>query len=48
MVGLGLSKILAPPNMYRFEGSCHNYLNLNNYTPGAVFDGFLKVKCGQY
>ena len=28
------------PNIYRFEGSCCNYLNLNNYTPGAVFDEF--------
>ena len=27
----------CPPNIYRFEGSCHNYLNLNNYNPGAVF-----------
>ena len=43
MVGLGLSKIL-PPNIYRFEGSCHNYLNLNNYTPGAVFDQFFEGK----
>ena len=25
-------------NIYRFEGSCCNYLNLNNYTPGAVCD----------
>ena len=36
------------PNIYRFEGSCCNYLNLNNYTPGAVLMSFLKVKCGQY
>ena len=43
-----LDQDTGPPNIYRFEGSCHNYLNLNNYTPGAVFDEFLKVKCGQY
>ena len=34
----------GPPNIYRFEGSCHNYLNLNNYTPGAVFDEFFEGK----
>ena len=28
----------GPQNTYRFEGSCQNYLNLNKYTPGAVFD----------
>ena len=35
-----LDQDTGPPNIYRFEGSCHNYLNLNNYTPGAVFDEF--------
>ena len=29
-------------NVYRFEGSCQNYMNLNKYTPGAVFDEFLE------
>ena len=43
MVGLGLTKILAP-DIYRFEGSYCNYLNLNNYTPGAVFDEFFEGK----
>ena len=43
-----LEQDTGPPNIYRFEGSCRNYLNLNNYTPGAVFDELLKVKCGQY
>ena len=33
-----LEQDTGPPNIYRFEGSCLNYLNLNNYTPGAVFD----------
>ena len=32
-----LEQDTGPPNIYRFEGSCCNYLNLNNYTPGAVF-----------
>ena len=41
-----LEQDTGPPNIYRFEGSCCNYLNLNNYTPGAVFGEFLKVKCG--
>ena len=36
-----LEQDTGPPNIYRFEGSCWNYLNLNNYTPGAVFDEFL-------
>ena len=40
MVGLGLRKILVPQIFNRFEGSWCNYLNLNNYTPGAVFDEF--------
>ena len=35
-----LEQDTGPPNIYRFEGSCCNYLNLNNYTPGAVFDEF--------
>ena len=43
-----LEQDTGPPNIYRFEVSSHNYLNLNNYTPRAVFDEFLKVKCGQY
>ena len=34
----------GPPNIYRFEGSCCNYFNLNNYTPGAVFDEFFEGK----
>ena len=34
----------GPPNIYRFEGSCHNYLNINNYTPGVVFDEFFEGK----
>ena len=37
-----LDEDTGPPNIYRFEGSCHNYLNLNNYTPGAVFDEFFE------
>ena len=43
-----LDEDTGPPNIYRFEGSCPNYMNLNKYTPGAVFDGLLKIECGQY
>ena len=37
-----LDEDTGPPNIYRFEGSFQNYLNLNKYTPGAVFDEFLE------
>ena len=37
-----LDEDTGPPNIYRFEGSCWNYLNLNKYTPGAVFDEFFE------
>ena len=37
-----LDEDIGPPNIYRFEGSCQNYLNLNKYTPGAVFDEFFE------
>ena len=43
-----LDQDTGPPNIYRFEGSCCNYLNLNNYTPVPFLMSFLKVKCGQY
>ena len=39
-----LEQDTGPPNIYRFERSCCNYLNLNNYTPGAVFDEFFEGK----
>ena len=39
-----LDQDTGPPNIYRFEGFCCNYLNLNNYTPGAVFDEFSEGK----
>ena len=35
-----LDEDTGPPNIYRFEGSYQNYLNLNNYTPGEIFDEF--------
>ena len=38
----------GPTNIYRFEGSCQNYMDLHEYTPDAVFDEFLKIECGQY
>ena len=39
---VGLDEDTGPPNIYRFEGSCQNYMNLNKYTPGAVFDEFFE------
>ena len=39
-----LEQDTGPPNIFRFEGSCCNYLNLNNYTPGAIFDEFFEGK----
>ena len=38
----------GPPNIYRFEGSCQNYMDLNEFTPGTVLMSFLKIECGQY
>ena len=43
-----LGEDTGPPNIYRFEGSCQDHLNLNKYTSGAVFDEFLKIEGGQY
>ena len=37
-----LDQDTGPPNIYRFDGSCRNYMNLNKYTPGAVFDEFFE------
>ena len=37
-----LDEDTGPPNIYRFEGSCQNYVDLNEYTPGAVFDEFFE------
>ena len=39
-----LEQDTGPPKIYRFKGSSHNYLNLNNYTPVAVFDEFFEGK----
>ena len=39
-----LDQYTGPPNIYRFEGSCQDYLNLNNYTPGEVLDEFFEGK----
>ena len=35
-----LDQDTGPPYVYRFEGSCQNYMDLNEFTPGAVFDEF--------
>ena len=37
-----LDEDTGPPNIYRFKGSCLNYMNLNKYTPGEVFDEFFE------
>ena len=37
-----LDEDTGPRNVYRFEGSCQNYMNLNKYTPGTVFDEFFE------
>ena len=42
MVGLGLIKILVPQIFIDLRDTCQNYLNLNKYTPGAVFDEFFE------
>ena len=39
-----LEQDTGPPNIYGFEGSCCNYLNLNKATQGAVFYEFFEVK----
>ena len=35
-----LEEDTGPPDIYRFEGSCQNYMDLNEYTPGAVLMSF--------
>ena len=37
-----LDEDTGPPNIYRFEKSCQNYMDLNEFTPGAVFDEFFE------
>ena len=37
-----LDEDTGPPNVYRFEGSCQNYMDLNEFTPGAIFDEFFE------
>ena len=39
-----LDEDTGPPNIYRFEGSCPNYMDLNEFTPGAVFDEFFEYR----
>ena len=31
-----LDEDTGPTNIYRFEGSCQNYMDLDEFTPGAV------------
>ena len=35
-----LEEDTGPLDRYRFEGSCQNYMDLNEYTPGTGFDEF--------
>ena len=37
-----LDEDTGPLNIYRFEGSYQNPMDLNEFTPGAVFDEFLE------
>ena len=37
-----LEEDTGPPNIYRFGRSCQNYMDLNEFTPGAVFDKFFE------
>ena len=37
-----LDEDTGPPNIYRFEGSCWNYMDLIEFTPGAVFVEFFE------
>ena len=37
-----LEEYTGPPNIYRFEGSCQSYMDLNEYSPGAGFDEFFE------
>ena len=43
-----LDEDTGPLDVYRFERSCQIYMDLNEFTPGVVFDEFLKTECGQY
>ena len=35
-----LDEDTGPPDIYRFEGSCQNYMDLNEFSPGTVFEEF--------
>ena len=37
-----LDEDTGPPDIYRFEGSSQNYMDLNEFTSGAVFDEFFE------
>ena len=37
-----LEEDTGPPDIYKYEGSCQNHMDLNEYTPGAVFDEFFE------
>ena len=37
-----LDQDTGPPNVYKFEGSCQNYMDLNEFIPATVFDEFFE------
>ena len=37
-----LDEDTGPPHIYRFEGSCQNYMDLNEFTPGTVLMSFFE------
>ena len=37
-----LDEDTGPLNIYRFKGSCQNYMDLNEFTPGTVLDEFFE------
>ena len=43
-----LEKDTGPPNIYRFEGSCQNYMDLNDTLKVQFLMSFLKIECAQY
>ena len=43
-----LEEDTSTPNTHRFKRSCQNYMDLNEFTPGAVLMRFLKIECGKY
>ena len=43
-----LEQDTSPQNIYRFEGSCQNYMDLNDTLQVQFLMSFLKIECAQY